>query len=145
MLLLTTLGDKFPKVWEDTGARKVTAFKGKFNGINWNNIIIMDNFKKNFSGNNPQYAFARYCDYRGKYPPYDIPAQPYKPSVICIYEMGLTDFPKIKGLDLEIEYSVTEKIEDEQIINEIMKINVGQLMYVQRHSILDSYLNDFFG
>lgn len=145
MLLLTTLGAWFPDVWEGRGEIKKTYFKSRYRGDNGNNINIMNKFNKNFSWEKPQYALARYCDYHGRNFPYYMPAQQYKPSVICIYEMGVTDFPEKKGFDLEIKYSVAKKIEDEKIINEIMKIHVGQLMYIQRHSILDSFLDDFCG
>ncbi|HBV42279.1 MAG TPA: hypothetical protein DEB43_06520 [Desulfovibrio sp.] len=126
MLLLSTLGNWFPRVWENDKlendkSEKVTYFKTKYT----ENRVIMQNFNEHYSISNPQYAFARYCEYKGN--PLQS-AQEYEPSIVCVYKME--EMAKdINGFDLAITYSVCFKIVEREIADMINAIQTRSLMY----------------
>lgn len=137
MLLLSTLGNWFPRVWENDRPKMVTYFKTEYK----ENREIMQNFNAHYSSSNPQYAFARYCEYNGRNKPYKIPAQDYLPSIICIYEMGVAERIVKKGFDLEIAYSVLFKVTEREIANMINAIETASLMHTVNSPVLDEYLD----
>lgn len=119
ILLLSTLGNYFPRVWESSNEIKIAKFKTRFEGAKGKRMIR--EFNKNYSFENPLYALARYCPHGEK------PAQEYPPSILAIHEI----YEKSGSLyDIEVVYSVLEKVCDNTLINDITNINTGgKLMF----------------
>ena len=138
-LLLSTLGNYFPRVWENVGIRQITYFKTCYSG----NMVVMQNFKMNFSKEYPQYGFARYCAYNGKNKPYYEAPQRFYPSIICVYDMRINTLTPRKGYDLEIEYSVIEKVTDQHLIRIIENLSTKDLMCNLVQPQLEEILLDF--
>lgn len=132
LLLLSTLGDYFPDVWEGKNEIKTAKFKSCFEGAKGKRIVRA--FNKNYSAENPLYALARYCPYGEK------SAQKYNPSILEIYEMR----EKPDSLyDIELVYSVHKKVNDSKFIDTISNINSGgKLMFEITSQILKEKFKD---
>lgn len=97
----------------------------------------------NFSKENPQYGFARYCAYNGKNKPYYEAPQKFSPSIVCVYDMRINTLAPRKGYDLEIKYSVIEKITDQHLIWIIENLSTKELMCHLVHPQLEKILLNF--
>ena len=119
MLLMTTLENFFPKVWERDG-KGIAYFSSNFNK---QKQLVMRYIKNGKAVK--ELAVGRYSPFR------KVPAQPYAPSILLVSGMKILDIPienNGRYYDIEIKFSFLKKVDNLRLINEITTLPCTPLL-----------------
>lgn len=132
MLLMTTLGSSFKKIWE-AGEGKIAYFSGEYG----DQRTVFERILRDFPIKTGRYAIGRYVEFHKCGP-----TQDYGPSILAIEDIGyLEQRIKISGkeYDIGVKFSFIKKINNDSLLPIINNYRKFPLLY----SVYDKDINTF--